>query len=175
MVLAKKKTTISSTQAAAKQLAKKNEEHLTKNVAKKTPAKKRTCSKKSPAKTKKAVLPTAPGALSKEQIKELIAFVEQKLDAGKAENIVTIDLKGKSSFTDFIIIANGTSGRHLNGLANNLIQDIKKAGYRARVSGDNSDTGWIVIDLIDVMIHLFTGEMRDFYDLEGMWKEQLKQ
>ncbi|MBQ3035223.1 MAG: ribosome silencing factor [Alphaproteobacteria bacterium] len=107
-------------------------------------------------------------------MKELIAFVEQKLDAGKAENIVTIDLKGKSSFTDFIIIANGTSGRHLNGLANNLIQDIKKAGYRARISGDNSDTGWIVIDLIDVMIHLFTGEMRDFYDLEGMWKDQLK-
>lgn len=172
MPQAKKKTTISSTQAAAKKQAQKNEEHLTTSEVKKSPAKRKPCAKKKT--TKKAVLPTAPGALSKEQIKELIAFVEQKLDAGKAENIVTIDLKGKSSFTDFIIIANGTSGRHLNGLANNLIQDIKKAGYRARISGDNSDTGWIVIDLIDVMIHLFTGEMRDFYDLEGMWKEQLK-
>lgn len=172
MPQAKKKTTISSTQAAAKKQAQKNEEHLTTSEIKKSPAKRKPCAKKKT--TKKAVLPTAPGALSKEQIKELIAFVEQKLDAGKAENIVTIDLKGKSSFTDFIIIANGTSGRHLNGLANNLIQDIKKAGYRARISGDNSDTGWIVIDLIDVMIHLFTGEMRDFYDLEGMWKEQLK-
>lgn len=172
MPQAKKKTTISSTQAAAKKQAQKNEEHLTTSEIKKSPAKRKPCAKKKT--TKKAVLPTAPGALSKEQIKELIAFVEQKLDAGKAENIVTIDLKGKSSFTDFIIIANGTSGRHLNGLANNLIQDIKKAGYRARISGDNSDTGWIVIDLIDVMIHLFTGEMRDFYDLEGMWKDQLK-
>ncbi|MBR6730914.1 MAG: ribosome silencing factor [Alphaproteobacteria bacterium] len=172
MPQAKKKTTISSTQAAAKKQAQKNEEHLTTSEVKKSPAKRKPCAKKKT--TKKAVLPTAPGALSKEQIKELIAFVEQKLDAGKAENIVTIDLKGKSSFTDFIIIANGTSGRHLNGLANNLIQDIKKAGYRARISGDNSDTGWIVIDLIDVMIHLFTGEMRDFYDLEGMWKDQLK-
>lgn len=172
MPQAKKKTTISSTQAAAKKQAQKNEERLTTSEIKKSPAKRKPCAKKKT--TKKAVLPTAPGALSKEQIKELIAFVEQKLDAGKAENIVTIDLKGKSSFTDFIIIANGTSGRHLNGLANNLIQDIKKAGYRARISGDNSDTGWIVIDLIDVMIHLFTGEMRDFYDLEGMWKEQLK-
>lgn len=172
MPQAKKKTTISSTQAAAKKQAQKNEEHLTTSEIKKSPTKRKPCAKKKT--TKKAVLPTAPGALSKEQIKELIAFVEQKLDAGKAENIVTIDLKGKSSFTDFIIIANGTSGRHLNGLANNLIQDIKKAGYRARISGDNSDTGWIVIDLIDVMIHLFTGEMRDFYDLEGMWKDQLK-
>lgn len=172
MPQAKKKTTISSTQAAAKKQAQKNEEHLTTSEIKKSPAKRKPCAKKKT--TKKAILPTAPGALSKEQIKELIAFVEQKLDAGKAENIVTIDLKGKSSFTDFIIIANGTSGRHLNGLANNLIQDIKKAGYRARISGDNSDTGWIVIDLIDVMIHLFTGEMRDFYDLEGMWKDQLK-
>lgn len=172
MPQAKKKTTISSTQAAAKKQAQKNEEHLTTSEIKKSPAKRKPCAKKKT--TKKAVLPTAPGALSKEQIKELIAFVEQKLDAGKAENIVTIDLKGKSSFTDFIVIANGTSGRHLNGLANNLIQDIKKAGYRARISGDNSDTGWIVIDLIDVMIHLFTGEMRDFYDLEGMWKDQLK-
>ena len=168
----KKKTAISSTQAAAKKQAQKNEERLTTTEVKKTPTKRKPCAKKKT--TKKAVLPTAPGALSKDQVKELIAFVEQKLDAGKAENIVTIDLKGKSSFTDFIIIANGTSGRHLNGLANNLIQDIKKAGYRARISGDNSDTGWIVIDLIDVMIHLFTGEMRDFYDLEGMWKDQLK-
>ena len=174
MPQAKKKTSISSTQAAAKKQAQKNEERLATNEIKKTPTKRKACSKKKTTKTKKAVLPTAPGALSKEQVKELIAFVEQKLDDGKAENIVTIDLKGKSSFTDFIIIANGTSGRHLNGLANNLIQDIKKAGYRARISGDNSDTGWIVIDLIDVMIHLFTGEMRDFYDLEGMWKDQLK-
>ncbi len=174
MPQAKKKTSISSTQAAAKKQAQKNEERLTTSEIKKTPAKRKACSKKKTTKAKKAVLPTAPGALSKEQVKELIAFVEQKLDDGKAENIVTIDLKGKSSFTDFIIIANGTSGRHLNGLANNLIQDIKKAGYRARISGDNSDTGWIVIDLIDVMIHLFTGEMRDFYDLEGMWKDQLK-
>ena len=172
MPQAKKKTAISSTQAAAKKQAQKNEERLTTNEVKKTATKRKPCDKKKT--TKKAVLPTAPGALSKDQVKELIAFVEQKLDAGKAENIVTIDLKGKSSFTDFIVIANGTSGRHLNGLANNLIQDIKKAGYRARISGDNSDTGWIVIDLIDVMIHLFTGEMRDFYDLEGMWKDQLK-
>lgn len=174
MASTKKKTTISTTQAAAKRQAKKNEERVIETPKKKVACKKKTSTKKTTT-IKKAVLPTAPGALSKTQIKELIAFVEQKLDDGKAENIVTIDLKGKSSFTDFIIIANGTSARHLNGLANNLIQEIKKAGYRARISGDNSDTGWVVIDLIDVMIHLFSGEMRDFYDLEGMWKEQLKQ
>ena len=165
----KKKTTLSSTQAAAKRQAKKNEERVLKEETKPAKAKckpaTKTCVRK-----KKAKLPQSPVALSKEEVKELLAFIEQKLDDGKAENIVTIDLKGKSSFTDYLVIANGNSSRHLNGLANNLIQDIKKAGFRARISGDTSDSGWIVIDLIDVMVHLFTGEMRDFYDLEGVWK-----
>jgi ribosome-associated protein len=170
MAQVKKKATPSSTQTAAKRQAKKNEERVLKEEVVK-PAKK-TCkpTAKKCVRKKKAKLPQSPNTLSKEEIKELIAFIEQKLDAGKAENIVTIDLKGKSSFTDYLVIANGTSSRHLNGLANNLIQDIKKAGYRARISGDTSDSGWIVIDLIDVMIHLFTGEMRDFYDLESIWK-----
>lgn len=169
MAQVKKKTTLSSTQAAAKRQAKKNEERVLKEETKPAKAKckpaTKTCVRK-----KKAKLPQSPVALSKEEVKELLAFIEQKLDDGKAENIVTIDLKGKSSFTDYLVIANGNSSRHLNGLANNLIQDIKKAGFRARISGDTSDSGWIVIDLIDVMVHLFTGEMRDFYDLEGVWK-----
>ena len=173
MAQQKKKTTLSSTQLAAKRQAEKNE-NRTENTPSK-PTKKRTCkTTKKTSSQKKVSLPSSPTALTKTQVKELIQFVEQKLDDGKAENIVTIDLKGKSSFTDFLIIATGTSSRHLNGLSNNLIQDIKKAGYRARISGSNSDSGWIVIDLIDVMIHLFTGEMRDFYDLEGVWKENLK-
>ena len=174
MAQQKKKTTLSSTQLAAKRQAEKNE-NRTETTPSKTTTKKRTCkTSKKVSSQKKASLPSSPIALTKTQIKELIHFVEQKLDDGKAENIVTIDLKGKSSFTDFLIIATGTSSRHLNGLANNLIQEIKKAGYRTRISGSNSDSGWIVIDLIDVMIHLFTGEMRDFYDLEGVWKEHLK-
>ena len=152
----KKKTTLSSTQAAAKRQAKKNEERVLKEETKPAKAKckpaTKTCVRK-----RKAKLPQSPVALSKEEVKELLAFIVQKLDDGKAENIVTIDLKGKSSFTDYLVIANGNSSRHLNGLANNLIQDIKKAGFRARISGDTSDSGWIVIDLIDVMVHLFTG------------------
>lgn len=172
MAQTKKKAVPSSTQLAAKRQAEKNEKRT--ELSPKTP-KKRTCkTTKKPVSKKKATLPTSPVALSKTQIKELVQFITQKLDEGKAENIVSIDLKGKSSFTDFLIIATGNSSRHLNGLSNNLIQEIKKAGYRTRISGSNSDSGWIVIDLIDVMIHLFTGEMRDFYDLEGIWKEQLK-
>ncbi len=168
----KKKTTQSSTQVAAKREAKKNEERLLKeepSQKKKTKSTTKKCVRK-----KEAKLPQSPNTLSKTQVKELIAFIVQKLDAGKAENIVTIDLKGKSSFTDYLIIANGNSSRHLNGLSNNLLQEMKKAGYRTRISGDTSNSGWIVIDLIDVMVHLFTAEMRDFYDLEGVWKEQLK-
>lgn len=171
MAQVKKKATLSSTQAAAKRQAKKNEERVLKEELSTSVKKKCKPTAKKCVRKTKAKLPQSPNALSKEEVKELIAFIEQKLDAGKAENIVTIDLKGKSSFTDYLVIANGTSSRHLNGLANNLIQDIKKAGFRARISGDTSNSGWIVIDLIDVMVHLFTGEMRDFYDLEGVWKE----
>lgn len=172
MAQVKKKITVTSTQAAAKREAKKNEErNLKAEPVKKTKAPVKTAKKC--VRKKVATLPQSPVALTKEQVKQLVAFLEQKLDAGKAENIVSIDLKGKSSFTDYLVIANGTSSRHLHGLANNLIQDIKKAGFRARISGDTSDSGWIVIDLIDVMVHLFTGEMRDFYDLEGVWKSQI--
>lgn len=172
MAQTKKKTIVSSTQAAAKKQAKRNEEKELKAVD--TPKKSIKKAPKKCVRKKNATLPQSSKSMSKEQVKELVSFIEQKLDAGKAENIVTIDLKGKSSFTDFLIIAGGTSSRHLNGLSNNLIQEIKKAGYKARISGDTADSGWIVIDLIDVMVHLFTGEMRDFYDLEGIWHEQLK-
>lgn len=165
------KSTLSSTQKAAKLQAKINEAH----VEEQKPAKKTCKPKKTTLKRKKDVqLPQSPKGLTKTEIKALAEFVANKLDDGKAENVQIIDLKGKSSFTDFLVVASGTSSRHLNGLCNNLVEDLKKSNFRVRVSGDTGDSGWIVIDLIDVMVHIFTPETREFYDLEGMWKEQLK-
>lgn len=107
--------------------------------------------------------------VSKEQVSELLDFVVHKLDEGKAQEIVTINLINKTSFTDYLVIATGTSSRHVMGLMNNLVKDLKKAGYRVHVSGDSGDGNWVVIDLIDVVVHLFTADARSFYNLEDMW------
>ncbi len=107
-----------------------------------------------------------------EHIRTLVDFIVQKLDAGKAENIVTIDLVGKTSFADYMVIASGTSSRHVMGLVHNLIADLKKKGYKPHVDGETGDGNWVVIDLIDVMVHVFTPETRDFYQLESIWKPQ---
>ena len=118
---------------------------------------------------KKIKAPERTAPLTKNQVKQLLDFVSHKLDEGKAENIVSIDLAGKTSFADYLMIATGTSSRHVLGLANNLATDLKKAGYRVQVAGDTGDGHWIVIDVIDIVIHLFTQEARDFYRLEEIW------
>ncbi|MBQ6853927.1 MAG: ribosome silencing factor [Alphaproteobacteria bacterium] len=129
-----------------------------------------TAPKKAVKKQKPVKVPPRTTALSQEQVKELLSFVVHKLDEGKAEEILSLDLAGKTSFADYLVIATGTSSRHVFGLANNLATDLKKAGYRVQVSGDTGDGQWVVIDVIDIVIHLFTKEAREFYKLEEIWK-----
>ena len=102
--------------------------------------------------------------------KELAAYIVKKLDDGKADKIEQIEVAGKTTLTDYFIIATGTSSRHVFGLANNLAQDMKKGGYRVKVAGDTGDGNWIVVDAGDVIVHLFTSEMREIYNIEGNWK-----
>ncbi len=134
--------------------------------------KKKTSVKKSTA--LKAKAPKLKGALSKEQIKELLTFIMKKLDEGKAEEIVSVDLEGKTSLADFLVVASGTSARHIFGLANNLMTDLKKAGYTVRISGENGEGNWVLIDVVDIIVHLFTPQTRTLYDLEGLWKNGQK-
>ena len=93
----------------------------------------------------------------------------QALEDDKAEDILFIDLDGKSSLADFMIIASGRSGRHVAALADHLAQDVKKlTGRPASVEGmPNAD--WVLIDTGDVIVHLFRPEVREFYNLEKMW------
>lgn len=82
---------------------------------------------------------------------------------------MTIDLKGRSSLTDSLVIATGRSGRHVAAIAENLSRRLKEAGYGTR-SVDGLDQGdWVLVDLGDAIVHLFRQEVRDYYDLEGMW------
>jgi ribosome-associated protein len=93
------------------------------------------------------------------------------LDENKAEEIVTIDLQGKTSIADMMIIASGRSGRQVNALAHKLIDYLREThNLRARVEG-LSEGDWVLIDAHDVIIHLFRPEVRQFYALEKMWAQ----
>ena len=97
--------------------------------------------------------------------------IETILDSNKAKNIVSIDLKKKSYIADYMVIASGTSSRHLQSLAENLVSELKKIGVtNCRIEGHDSND-WKLVDAIDIIIHLFHPEKREFYDLEKMWSE----
>ena len=107
------------------------------------------------------------------EISKIKNEIEIILDNNKAKNIVSIDLKKKSYIADYMIIASGTSSRHLQSLAENLVSELKKIGvYNCRIEGKNSND-WKLVDAIDIIIHIFHPEKREFYDLEKMWSEPI--
>jgi len=105
-----------------------------------------------------------------ENIKKLI---EQILDKNKASNIVSINLKKKSYIADYMIIASGTSSRHLQSLSEMLKTELKKIGLsECKMEGRESNE-WKLVDAMDVIVHIFHPEKREFYDLEKMWSETI--
>ena len=95
------------------------------------------------------------------------------MNKNKANNIVTIDLKKKSYIADYMIIASGTSSRHLQSLSENIVIELKKIGLNnCRIEGYESSE-WKLVDAIDIIVHLFHPEKRTFYDIEKMWSEEL--
>ena len=100
-------------------------------------------------------------------------IIEKTLNKNKASNIVTIDLKKKSYIADYMIIASGTSSRHLQSLSENIVVELKKFGLNnCRIEGYESSE-WKLVDAIDIIVHLFHPEKRTFYDIEKMWSEDL--
>jgi ribosome-associated protein len=99
----------------------------------------------------------------------LLKIVLDTLDGSKAEDVVAIDLKGKTSIGDHMVLASGRSQRHVGAVADHLIKKLKDEGYgRARVEG-LPQCDWVLIDAGDVIVHVFRPEVRDFYNLEKMW------
>ncbi len=91
------------------------------------------------------------------------------LDDAKAEDIVTIDLKGKSSMGDYMVIATGRTDRHVGAVADQLSQKLKEDGHaRVRVEGQ-PQCDWVLIDAGDIIVHVFRPEVREFYNLEKLW------
>ena len=92
-----------------------------------------------------------------------------RLDDDKAQDVVFIDLKGKSAIADGLVVASGRSHRHVGAMADHLLRALKDEGYgRARVEGLPS-CDWVLIDTGDVIIHLFRPEVRTFYNIEKIW------
>ena len=99
--------------------------------------------------------------------------IEKILDNNKALNIISINLKNKSHIADYMIVASGTSSRHLQALSENLVTELKKIGLEdCRIEGRESND-WKLVDAIDIIIHIFHPEKREFYDLEKMWSEEI--
>ena len=107
------------------------------------------------------------------KIADLKRNIEKILDNNKASNIISINLENKSYIADYMIIASGTSSRHLQALSEILVSELKKKGlYNCRIEGRESND-WKLVDTNDIIIHIFHPEKRKFYDLEKMWSEEI--
>ena len=106
-----------------------------------------------------------------DKISDLKKIIIETLDLNKAKNIVSIDLKDKSSMADYMIIASGTSSRHIQSLSEQVLEKLKNNGIKdSKIEGKDSSE-WKLVDGIDLIIHIFHPEKRKFYELEKMWSE----
>ena len=106
-----------------------------------------------------------------DKISDLKSVVVNTLDLNKAQNIVTIDLKDKSSMADYMIIASGTSSRHIQSLSEQVLEKLKDNGVKnSKIEGKESSE-WKLVDGIDLIVHIFHPEKRKFYELEKIWSE----
>ncbi len=106
-----------------------------------------------------------------DKISDLKEIIINTLDFNKAQDIVTIDLKDKSSMADYMIIASGTSSRHIQSLSEQVLEKLKNNGVKeSKIEGKESGE-WKLVDGIDLIIHIFHPEKRKFYELEKIWSE----
>ena len=106
-----------------------------------------------------------------DKITDLKQTIIQTLDINKAQEIISIDLKDKSSMADYMIIASGTSSRHIQSLSEQVLNKFKDKGIiNSKIEGKESSE-WKLVDGIDLIVHIFHPEKRKFYELEKMWSE----
>ncbi|MFY9179604.1 MAG: ribosome silencing factor [Venatoribacter sp.] len=105
------------------------------------------------------------------QTEQLKTLVVDALEDIKAQNITVLDVRGRSSVTDWMVIATGTSSRHVNAVAGNVEEKAKAAGLQPLGVEGRGGSDWVLIDLIDVVVHVMTEQARHFYDLERLWGE----
>ena len=106
-----------------------------------------------------------------DKISDLKEIVIKTLDINKAQDVISINLKDKSSMADYMIIASGTSSRHIQSLSEQVLEKLKDSGIKnSKIEGKDSNE-WKLVDGIDLIIHIFHPEKRKFYELEKIWSE----
>ncbi|HEY2136667.1 MAG TPA: ribosome silencing factor [Xanthobacteraceae bacterium] len=112
-----------------------------------------------------------PAAVSKVKTdtEETLRLVLARLDDMKAEDTITIDLRGKSAIADYMVVTSGTSNRHVGSVASRVLEDLHKAGNRHVKIEGMPHCDWVLIDAGDVIVHVFRPEVRTFYAIEKMW------
>ena len=101
--------------------------------------------------------------------KQLLKLTLQSLEDNKAIDVVSINLIGRSSIADYMVVASGNSSRQVTSMADNLVKTYKEIGLRPSSPEGMSNGDWVLIDAKDILIHIFRPEVRDFYSLEKMW------
>ena len=104
--------------------------------------------------------------------KQLLKVTLESLDNDKGIDIVSIDLIGRSSIADYMVVVSGNTVRQVTAMANNLIKKYKEMGLRLPSPEGMSNGDWVLIDAKDILIHIFRPEVRDFYSLEKMWEKK---
>lgn len=103
------------------------------------------------------------------QTDQMIKLIRDALEGIKAQDVVVLDVTGKSSVTDHMVVASGTSKRHVMSVARELIDKVKEAGVKP-VGIEGEDVGdWVLVDLGDVIVHVMMPDARSFYDIERLW------
>jgi ribosome-associated protein len=103
---------------------------------------------------------------------ETLNLILSRLDDMKAEETVTIDLRGKSSISDYMIVTSGRANRHVGAIAENVAKGLKENGIGAPHVEGLPNCDWVLIDSGDVIVHVFRPEVREFYNLEKMWTSE---
>lgn len=116
---------------------------------------------------------TAPVSEARFDAEEILALILARLDDDKAEDIVTIELRGKTTIADYMVVASGRAQRHVGAIAEHLVEALKGRGVKGvRVEGMPA-CDWVLIDASDVIVHVFQPEVRGFYNIEKMWSGAL--
>ncbi|CAN5286513.1 ribosome silencing factor [soil metagenome] len=116
-----------------------------------------------------ASVDTGPAIKARPGADETLNLILSRLDDMKAEETVTIDLRGKSSISDYMIVTSGRANRHVGAIAENVAKGLKENGIAAPHVEGLPNCDWVLIDSGDVIVHVFRPEVREFYNLEKMW------
>ena len=162
---AAKKTSASKTPAARK-----------KTAAKKLTAKRPAAKKKTAARKKAAPAPAAPTRAENPRAHAIARKIGNLLSDKKAVDIVILDVRGMTSYADYVVVASGESDRQVSSMAEHVLGKLRDSEGLRPVGHEGMDTGqWVLLDFGEVVAHIFYSEMRAHYDLEGLWADAGKE